>query len=389
MANEKLILGPDRDSMHMDIVRQVRLNRYDLRFMHNIYQKYITVGKPLSPGQNDLYEKIIHKYRKQLKKLGVRYKDIVSLTWRRGILPIEILDKQTYFKILSTEQNKTEMQLYFNFNKDQIEEVRTIVHDDKCAHLKLGMNEHAFGNGQKYNFIWDKDEKTWTGEFNLYLFKGLYEFVKKHNICIDESVQTVVDALDKSGTEREWTPHVHISNGRIYINMITETMLPELENIDMTDLSIWNIEKLSVLGLSAPDEFAHISEFINSISPDTRHEICDEDDASVLKRYIKESGRKAIFYSNTWERRGPQSTITDSVVEWDASVRRVDINDSVTSDDVDKFLKEGYNTLITTIPVSGLFRQQSAIGKFALEANKIIYITIVGKRDNSNHTNKR
>ena len=214
---EKLTLSNNRDSMHVHILSKVRLNRYDTKFMSNIFEKYISQGKPLSAGQNELYEKIVHKYRKQLKKLRVNYKDILALPWENGIADPNALNQKTYFQITDDD----EMRLYFNFNKTHIDEVRSLVHDDAGNHLNRGADQN-FGNGQRYSFEWNKAEKIWHGPFNLHLLKTLYEWCLAHKIQIDDSVKDLVAKLDSHGSKEEWTPGVRIVHGRMYINIITD-----------------------------------------------------------------------------------------------------------------------------------------------------------------------
>ena len=44
---------------------------------------------------------------------------------------------------------------------------------------------------------------------------------------------------------------------------------------------------------------------------------------------------------------------------------------------VDNLADLGYNTLVTTSPLTSLIRSQSKIGKFALEADKVIYLNLL------------
>jgi len=372
---EKIVLQANRDAMHGDLMVKVRLNRYDLRFMSNIEQKYLSKDKPLSPGQNELYEKIVHKYRKQLRKLGVNYRDVIALPWENGIIEVDTLTQQTYFRLAEIDNN-TVIQLYFNFNKQQIETVREIIHDDGGNHLNRGTTV-SFGNGQKYNFTWNKDDKIWQGPFNVYLFKRLYEFSKSIGVRIERSVTEFIEKMEARGLENAWTPHVHVTDGQIYISHLTETMLPYLEDIDFSDTSVQNLERLTKLGLTGPCMHGAIDQYINSVSSNTKHNIMNDDDVNTLKKYVKESGRKVLLYSTIgWK--PSRDSIGFGLTEWDDNVLRVNAGDVSTAEAIDKFKEEGYNTLISTTAISNLFLNQDQIGKFALEADKVLYISIAG-----------
>jgi len=374
-APEKIALRANRDMMHNELMAKVRLNRYDLRFMSNIDQKYLSKGKPLSPGQNELYEKIVHKYRKQLRKLGVNYRDVIELPWENGIIEIDTLAQQTYFRLAKVD-GATVIQLYFNFNKQQIETVREIIHDDSGNHLNRGTTV-SFGNGQKYDFTWNKDEKIWQGPFNVYLFKRLHEFSESIGVRIDSSVTELIDKMETRGLEGAWTPHVHVTDGRIYISHLAETMLPFIKDIDFTDTSVRNIERLTKLGLTGPSMHGGIEKYINSVSPNTKHNIMDVDDINILKKYVKESGRKVLFYSPIgWK--PSENALGSEFLDWDDNVIRVNAGDVDTAEAIDKFKAAGYNTLISTTAISNLFHNQDQIGKFAFQADKVLYISIAG-----------
>jgi len=380
---EKIILPHNRDRLHADLMNKVRLNRYDLRFMSNIDVKYLSKDKPLSEGQNELYEKIIHKYRKQLKKLGVQYRDIIELPWENGIIELDTLNQNTYLKLVKIEDGTTEIQFYFNFNKKQIENVREIVHDDAGNHLNRG-NLNSFGNGQKYNFTWDNSEKVWSGPFNVYLFKKIFQFAQDINVQIDKSAVALMIAMESYGSKQDWTPSIRIVNDRLYVNHIVESMLPALETIDPTDLSIANIERFTVMGLAAPASLEYIAEYVNSISPSVKHDVMDSSGVDTLRHYIKDSGRKVVFYTSTgWNRAVPpipeEFADLDEIANWDVNVKRFDSDTQWADDEVDKLLAAGYNTLISTTPIAELFRSQDQIGKFALAADKVIYLSIAGK----------
>jgi len=343
--------------------------------MSNIEQKYLSKDKPLSPGQNELYEKIVHKYRKQLRKLGVNYRDVIALPWENGIIEVDTLTQQTYFRLAEIDNN-TVIQLYFNFNKQQIETVREIIHDDGGNHLNRGTTV-SFGNGQKYNFTWNKDDKIWQGPFNVYLFKRLYEFSKSIGVRIERSVTEFIEKMEARGLENAWTPHVHVTDGQIYISHLTETMLPYLEDIDFSDTSVQNLERLTKLGLTGPCMHGAIDQYINSVSSNTKHNIMNDDDVNTLKKYVKESGRKVLLYSTIgWK--PSRDSIGFGLTEWDDNVLRVNAGDVSTAEAIDKFKEEGYNTLISTTAISNLFLNQDQIGKFALEADKVLYISIAG-----------
>ena len=383
---ETITLLANRDQMHVGLMTKVRLNRYDMKFMANISEKYLVASKPLSPGQNTLYEKIVHKYRKQLKRMKVDYRDILALEWANGIVSAEVLNQKTYFRIAAQDDGIT-MQLYFNFNKAQIEEVRALVHDDEGNHLNRGTQSN-FGNGQKYNFTWDNATKSWYGPFNVYLFKKLYEFAKKSRLRIDRSVLDLITELESYGSQEDWTPSLHLVHDRLYVNQITESMLPYLDKINQTNTALSNIELYTKLGISSPDWVGNISEYVNSAST-VPHIMETENDVDVLRDYINQSGRKVLFYMPELSN---SARIADALLglqqctEWGTDSMHYTDTRHLLGDDpgsiksIDLLLEEGYDTLVTTTPITNQIRSQSSIGQFALKADKVIYLSLKGNK---------
>ena len=290
------------------------------------------------------------------------------------------MNQQTLLKI---ENNL--ITLSFNFNKKMIDEVREIIHDDKAEYLKRGSSDSmGFGNGVKYDFTWNNDTRIWSGPFDTYLFRALFYFCAKHGIKIDNTVELFNQKINETySSKAEWEYSVHVSNGRMYVNNITEAMLPFLKNIDMTDQSITNVEKLTQLGLTS-DIHGELSQYVNSSSSADKHDLHTPADVDVLKKYIKESGRKCILYmphnSFGTQLRDDENKAEQAVGlhEWDSDVVRYN-DDENGATPIDKLQELGYNTLITTMPLDNLIRSQKQIGTFALKADKVIYISIVGK----------
>jgi hypothetical protein len=291
-----------------------------------------------------------------------------------GIISKEELQKKTYFKLVE-EDGTVQMHLAFNFDKKMIDEVRTLIHDDAGNHLNKGSEEN-FGSGRKYNFAWDGKNKIWRGPFNVYLFRSIYYFAKKHDIEIDNTVSILVSTMSKVGSKKEWTPHMRIVHDRIYVCGLAEAMMSYLDKADLTDTSLRNIEHLSRLGLAIPDEYDDIREYVTAGSISTGHEIRDNKDRQRLRSYIKQSGRKCVFYTPNWSSVNKYESEINAL---DPNIKQINATDlrqgNIT---VDSLIEEGYNTLITAAPAANLFFSQQEMGKFALRADKVIYVSKIG-----------
>jgi len=379
IAETGLALHNNRDLMIRPLINNVRFNRYDQKYMESL-STYGVNNKALSEKQNALFEKMIHKYRKQIKKLGVSYNDILALEWKLPLITKEELNQKTYFKLIEDGS----MEMYFNFNKKMIEEVRTLIHDDAGRYLK---KNNDFNNAPKYDFNWNNSAKIWHGDFNVHLFRDLYYYSRKHDIQVDKTITDVFDYFEKTcGHKEYYEPRIRVSHKRMYICGIAETMLPFLEDIDMTDYSVQNVEKIVKLGVLGPNEHAIIDEYV-SAKPKAQHDIKDELDVSVLIAYIKASKRKFVLYARPdTVFNDPNSNETTKKLTKEYSkltalpnVALYNPGNEDPTEYIDRLVEKGYNTLLTTQALDNLLRNQKVVGKFGLQADKVVHISLAGK----------
>jgi len=373
-------LGQYRDDSIPLLLDHVRLNRYDNKFIFNINKEYISYDRPLTENQSEVFDIIVKKYRKQLKTLGINYDDILALKWKHGFFTVHELRNQSYFNCKDGE-----MQLYFNFSKDAIEEVRALVYDDKCLFLNKdasnGTGSH-FGDNEKYNFNWDKVAKMWRGEFEVHLFRTLYDFAKKHSIKLDKSVVDIMHGTNnRVGSKYLWETQLHLVNDRLYVNNIAETMLDTLARFNLEDTSDTNIENIcTTLAIKPLGTYTRDRSRLMSLVPTTSNmfDTKSEHSQDELYQYLKAMGKRTIFYlptskSNLWS--AIANTDNDFINEvkmkdWD--IDRVIHQYSNNTEQVQTDFKR-YNTVVTTLDIEALIQSFPELGKFALN-NKFIRI---------------
>lgn len=240
-----MFTGNTRDEIHAALLADVRFGRADADFMVAMLVNYIDQNRALSYNQNALYEKIIVKHQRQIKKLGSSHTFILGLPWKNGVIPTSVLKTYDYFRLVQ-KNNRIEMQLYFSFNTDLVNEVIAIVNE--YDHYDVVRSYSV----DTYDFGWCKPDNAWIGPFNLSLFRKLYKFAVKHGIQCDSAIDTFVTQLESYGSSEDWTPSLRVVHGRMYVNCISESMLPILAQSDPGDCSFRNIEKLCRLGLEPP-----------------------------------------------------------------------------------------------------------------------------------------
>lgn len=390
---KQLTLKSSRDDMHEDLLECVRFNRFDMRFMANIYNKYIAKARPLSVNQNDVYEKIIHKYKKQLKRLGVRHRDILELQWCNGIATQEEIMKKTFFRFVEKDGN-VQIEMYFPFNETLKQEIQSIVGDDACEYLNIEARSRWDSPGRRFDFRWYPEEKKYRGTYNTFLFRKLYDFAVRNNINIDSYVQGIVDRLNDYGPRENWAPCVHVEGTKLVVTHPAPSMADYLSKIDMGDTSAKNIERICKLGIQPPKEVDDIADFIAPDAANGVH-VGSSADLERLYEYLRRTDRKAIWIKpNTLSSSKAQSSIykelndqTVSLFEnlnWDSPIIHIerarytpDFIDDMQSK-VDMAKEKGYNTVILTSDINEVLRSQSFVGKIVMDADKILYLLLPG-----------
>lgn len=244
-----------RDEAHKHILKsKLRLTKHDYNFMYNIYGKYLIHDRPLSEKQNALWESIIFKYRKQLRRMEIDYTDVLNLSWKIPCIPNKILVKQNLFDIHLAKNNSVVMSLSFNFNQRLIDNVKKIVHDHKEEWLNRRCCKHQqHKTYYRYNFTWQANSREWNGPFDHHLFRRLYAFCLQYDINIGPNAKYLMDLQQtKFGDAEMWKTQIVLSNHRIYINNINSALHVALQDVDFNDTTCKNIhcimERYGIVG---------------------------------------------------------------------------------------------------------------------------------------------
>jgi hypothetical protein len=330
-----------RDEAHRQLVGpRISTNRYDAKFLGDIWMKYLSKDRQLSEGQNELWEKLIHKYRKQLKKQGINYKDILSLPWKNGIRSREEILTNSVLDIVSNN-GKTEVVLSFYFNKHVIDELRAILHDDQGHFFKTLNNSHYFGNNHKakYDFLWNSEAATWHGPYHPYLFRELYYFAKKHGLTIGPGADKLMSLLQGTyGDPDLWQVRAHVVHGRIYINNINENLHDALNKYNFNDISLAKVEKLcSRFGILPPSVIDECMQDMMRVTTWNSPVQVDADDARRLFDYFAATNKTAMIIGKA---------ANDLLGQYDPDRKHVWV-DAITVDHLDYFRSGQCNAVIS------------------------------------------
>lgn len=375
-----------RDSAQNIILQRLSLNRFDRKFMSDIQVKYLVRNRPLSEGQNELYEKIIYKYRKQFKKhCGIHYAELLELPWCNKPRTKEELLEQTYFKFDLDENGAVTMHVRFPFNKDVIDEMRAIVHDDERAFLKKNAMP---GESVKYDFVWSNEEREWHGKFNLYLFKPLLRFARKNKLKIDHNVLEFAEELDTQfGDADEWAIRLVESNGNIYVNNINEFVYNALNDyMPPKEMNLLQTEAVCRnLGIEPPDSIDPLIRELmmqNKFNDHDQYRIVTPEENMALEKYLDEIGATALFYLPGINHSNLQEKDLDAFVK---SLGRHTFVHTLDSQAAQQIVEGDFDTLVSAVSFSSVLAAGRQFAPAAKGLKKFIQINYT--QDDSNPNN--
>ena len=217
-----------RDQAHRWLVLHIRYSRYDTNFIDNV-SRLSGESKALTKRQDELWERLVHKYRKQIKTHGWDADAIVQLNWELEPVDFDV----NYSPLLWIEDD--EVCCRFPYNQRVVKEIRNVLED----HSSQWIYEYD------KRFQWSKERRCWHGRFNPALCKSLVDFANDNEFEIDSSVQTLIDAMP--GTDREWLPVADYVNGCVYVSNLTPALASAFDNTELTADLVRDLVALEVM----------------------------------------------------------------------------------------------------------------------------------------------
>ena len=188
----------------------VHLSKKDYGFFNNL-QYIIKDNRNITSNQSKLFDKLIIKYQRQIKKNNLDIDHLRKLLWRT--------------QVVDTLPQYLEAHLSINYNKIHI---RTPFNNKFIQYLrKLNLNP----------FVWNKNSKVYEAEYSTYAFKlavvGVNKFFDNIKFC-DTSSQLLAE-LKSYDTSHYWTPTLVRFGNNFYIVAINESLYNALGDISLND----------------------------------------------------------------------------------------------------------------------------------------------------------
>jgi len=262
----------DRDSAHLWMRENLRFSRYDINFMENV-ARFLADNRSLTIKQNNLWEHIVHKYRKQIyaESNGIFSEELfLDLAWQNS--PVDF--DPSYAPLLWIEDNQ--IYLKFPFNKSTIKNLKDML--SECNHDGIFVGSDSFR--------WQRTQRRWAGQVRPALVRDLYEFCLTNQIDIDPSVQTLADGI--IGDKNNWIPTAEMYGNGYIVSNINDGLLNSLPENTISLDSIHNLIGLGVdIGKTLFDYMIHNYGSQLGHFASCRVITMREDEIDVLNQWIK------------------------------------------------------------------------------------------------------
>lgn len=185
------------------------LSKKDFGFFNNM-QYIVKTNKRVTTNQHKLFDKLIVKYQRQLKKLGHNIQELLDLSW-----DVTVVDSAQEYLDASISIEDSQIQIRSPFNTRFVTKFRQVPDN---------------------NFVWNKDKKIYAAPYSTYSLKIAIGAVKEHFDTIKYSydVQNLLSQVE--GYDGcNWEPTLKRVNGFYYISAINEPLYNAIKDVTLSD----------------------------------------------------------------------------------------------------------------------------------------------------------
>jgi len=187
----------------------VHLSKKDYGFFNNLTY-IIKDKKQVTSNQNKLFDKLILKYQRQLRKLGHDIEKLNDLTW-----DVPIVDSSNEYLTPKLYLQNDEICLRTPFNTNFV---------------------RTFRDHRDNTFIWNKEERIYRSKFYTHSLRLAYDsckhFFKRLDISADIK-KLIGDLIEEKDCTN--VPILTVREGKYYINNINQNLYHAIKDIELND----------------------------------------------------------------------------------------------------------------------------------------------------------
>lgn len=246
----------------------VHLSKKDYGFFHNI-QRLTSEKHTITTNQNNLFEKLIAKYSRQLLKQGHNPTDLLNLSWESLLVETT----KEYTSAFVTSDNETIL-LRCPFNNKFINQFRKVTNN---------------------TFIWNKEKKQYESPFTTHALKTIHTLLPQN---FDDVVysQEILNLLYEVNQYNDcvFEPTLMEINGNLIVVACNDVLGERLKDVKLEKTAAC-FHKLSRLGIKVDESL--LTSSLLKFAASYQYTV-DFYDIDKLISWIKDIGETHVLMGN-------------------------------------------------------------------------------------------
>lgn len=241
------------------LTNEFRLNKYDKNFLSNL-SILLAKNRHVTTNQDYLFDKLLEKYKRQLKKMKVDYSELLLLKWHT-----KVIESSTEFTEAHLSLHNDRIRLRVPFNKKLIEKLRDL---DARNYLQ-----------------WNPIDKCYYSDYYTHVIKTILSLIPNfYKLNISQDITNELNQLLDYENMQYWNPTlVHIDN-LYYIVACNEPLLEATKHIELNN-DPKTLCELSKYGIKIDKSITQGNKFLEFAS--NYDSVIDVNELDTLHQYCK------------------------------------------------------------------------------------------------------
>ena len=195
--------------LHYMMKGHVHLSKKDYGFFNNLTY-IVKEKKQVTSNQNKLFDKLILKYQRQLRKCGHDIEALQKLNW-----DVPTVDSSIEYLVPKLYLEKDELCLRTPFNTNFV---------------------RTFRMNKDNTFVWNKDQRVYRSKFYTHALRLAYDSCHHYfkQLDISDDIKTMLGGLIDQKDHIQ-APILTTSQGKYYINNINKNLSDAIKDIELND----------------------------------------------------------------------------------------------------------------------------------------------------------
>jgi len=293
---QKIEFTSKEQVIYFMLTTSISLSHYDHKFISNM-QSLTQDKKQITSGQAELFDKLLHKYRKQFATNGYTVDELETLTWKCVVVPS--LPKYTNANV-DWDDSVNKMVIRVPFKKEFISNFR------KEMTTFFPIDDYGpIDNSQPW--VWNSERKRYEADPSTSSLKLAYNILPEYFTTVyHNEIKDVIETLEQTKVEYK-EPTLVLTNGQ-YTVVKSNSVLDELLAGVTLDNSAKCLYRMSQLGIKVDESVTQNDEkllFASSYIVE-----CDIDDINNWCEWLKELDVDEILLGRGSPQSGPLERVT-------------------------------------------------------------------------------